>query len=34
MDHSSAVRRMEITGSGVQLTDLALGATQAEQSGR
>lgn len=34
MEHSSAVRRMEITGSGVRLSGLAPGAAQAEQSGR
>lgn len=34
MEHSSAVRRMEITGSGVRLVDLAPRAAQAEQSGR
>jgi circadian clock protein KaiC len=34
MEHSSAVRRMEITGTGVRLADLAPGAVQAERSGR
>lgn len=34
MEHSSAVRRMEITGSGVRLIDFAPRTAQAEQSGR
>jgi circadian clock protein KaiC len=34
MEHSSAVRRMLITGSGVRLTDFAAGAAQAERSGQ
>jgi circadian clock protein KaiC len=34
MEHSSAVRRMFITGSGVRLADLAPGLDQAEKSGR
>jgi hypothetical protein len=34
MEHSSAVRTMEITASGVRLTDLAPRAAQAEQSGK
>jgi circadian clock protein KaiC len=34
MEHSSAVRRMFITDTGVRLTDLAPGPAQAEKSGR